>query len=64
MISDPTLEKMIYIRPPAVSYGWSVLNRTKVNCLVIHPVTKLQKGPYKTSVGNASVAPGNPECYL
>jgi hypothetical protein len=58
------LDKMIYLRPLAVSYGWTVLNITKLKCLIIHPVIKLQKDPYIMSVGHASVAPENPEYYL
>jgi hypothetical protein len=32
-----------------------LLNRTEVKCLIVHPVLKLQKGPYKISVGPLSV---------
>jgi len=38
------------MRPLAVSYGWTALNRTKVR-----PVVNLQKCPYKMSVGHASI---------
>jgi hypothetical protein len=34
----------------------------KVKCLVVRPVVKLQKVPYKMSVGQTSVAPKKPEC--
>ena len=54
----------IYIRPLAVSYGWTILNRTKVKCLVVHPILNLQNGPYKMSVGHAYIAPESPKCYL
>jgi hypothetical protein len=46
-------KKLIYVRHLAVSYGcWTILNRTKVNCLVIHPVVNLQKGHFKISVAH------------
>jgi len=48
---------------PAPTLG-QYSNRTKVKCLVIHPVVKLQNFPYKMSVGHASVVPENPERYL
>jgi len=38
------------MRPLAVSYGWTTLNRTKV-----HPFVNLQKGGYKMSVAHASI---------
>ena len=38
---SPTLVKLMYIRPLAVSYGWTVPNRTRVKCLVFHLVVKL-----------------------
>jgi hypothetical protein len=47
------LKKLIYVRHPAVSYGWTILNRTKVKSLVVHPVINLQKGHFKISVGHA-----------
>jgi len=32
---------------PAVSYGWTILNRTKVKCIFIYLLVNLQKGTYK-----------------
>ena len=47
------LKKLIYVRHLAVSYGWTILDGTKVKCLVVHPVINLQKGHFKISVGHA-----------
>ena len=62
-ILNRTKDDIHVYKPSSSSYGWTILNRTKVKCL-IHPVVKLQKGHYKMSVGHASIAPENPECYL
>ena len=40
-------------------FGPKKKNRTKVKCLLVLPVVKLQKVVYKVSVGHASVAPEN-----
>jgi len=63
MHKTPTLEKFIYdltlqldntvnfwcktVRILAVSYGWTVLNRTKLKCIFVHPVVNLKRGSYK-----------------
>ena len=60
----PTLKKMIQISLLAVSYFGTILKRNKSQVSRRPSCLRLQKVPYKMSVGHASFTPENPECYL
>jgi len=59
-----TFEKMIQIRLLAVSYVRTVLRTEQKSNVSSSILSKLPMVPYKMSVGHASVARENPECYL
>ena len=60
----PTLEKMIKVRPLAVSYGWTVLKQNQSQVPPPPPCSKTANDSLKMSVWHAVVAQENPECYL
>jgi hypothetical protein len=60
----PTLQKMIQISLLAVSYVRTTMKQNKSQESRRPSCRKTTKVPYKVSVGHASFAPENPECYL